>query len=107
MNETDLKDKLRKQLRKLSAWCFSPVQTGMGQSGVPDIIACVPYTVTPEDVGKTLGLFIGIEAKMDNNVPTPLQEQQLTGIREAHGKALVATGKKVRGLPYKVVEWRK
>jgi len=104
MKESDLKDKLRKKIRAKGAWCFSPVQMGYGASGIPDIVACVPYKIKSEDVGKTFGLFIGIEAKMGNNTPSPLQWDQLRGIKAAHGKALIVTGKNKKGLPYKVEE---
>lgn len=104
MNEATLKTKLRKQLRKKGCWCFSPVQTGMGMSGVPDILVCRPTLITPEMVSLTLGLFIGIEAKMGYNKPSPLQWEQLRGIVAAGGKSLIITGQKARGLPYRVEE---
>jgi hypothetical protein len=103
-NETDLKEKLRKVIRAEGAWCFSPVQTGMGESGIPDVIICRPTLILPEHVGLTLGLFVGMEAKMHPNRPTPLQWDQLRGIKAAHGKALIVTGRKVRGLPFVVEE---
>ena len=105
-NESDLKTKLREEIRKDGSWCFSPVQMGMGAGGIPDIIICRPTLVTPEMVGLTLGLFVGIEAKMGKNKPSDLQAEQLDGITAAGGKALVATGQKVRGLPYKVERWK-
>jgi len=45
------------------AWSYAPIQTGMGVHGIPDRIGCVPIVVTPEMIGKTVGLFVAIEAK--------------------------------------------
>lgn len=91
MKESTLKTKIRKDLPK-GAWRYSPVQVGMGASGIPDIIACVPTVIKQEDVGKTFGLFVGIEAKVGYNKPTKLQRAQLRGIAKAGGMALVITG---------------
>lgn len=90
MKESDLKAKIKKDLPP-GTWHFAPVQMGMGAAGIPDIIACVPMLIKKEDVGKTLGLFTGIEAKMKDNKPTRLQMIQLEGIAAAGGVALVAT----------------
>ena len=35
----------------------------MGTHGIPDRIGCVPIVVTPEMVGKRLGLFVAVESK--------------------------------------------
>ena len=99
-NETDLKKKIKKDFDAKGAWSFAPVQTGMGVSGIPDRIACVPTIIQPEDVGKTLGLFVGIEAKVGKKDPTRLQQIQLDGIAAAGGVALVING--VKGEPYTV-----
>ncbi len=99
-NEASLKKKINKDLDKIGAWHYAPVQMGMGASGIPDIIACKPVKITQEDVGKTMGLFVGIEAKTYYNKPTAKQMFQLEGIAAAHGMAMVITGKK--GEPYRV-----
>ncbi len=101
MNETDLKKKIKVALPK-DAWHYAPVQTGMGAGGIPDIIVCQPYKIMIEDLGKTLGLFVGIEAKMKGNKPSALQTTQLKGIAAAGGKALVITQNKKGSLDYKV-----
>lgn len=91
MLESYLKTKIKKDLLE-KAWYYSPVQMGRGASGIPDIIACMPTVIRQEDVGKTLGLFVGIEAKVGSNKPTPLQTRQLQEIAKAGGMALVITG---------------
>ena len=98
-NEASLKKTINKDLDKLGAWHYAPCQMGYGVAGIPDIIACRPTVIKKEDVGKTFGLFIGIEAKINYNKPTAKQMHQLKEIAKAHGMALVITGKK--GQPYK------
>lgn len=97
-NETSLKKKIKKDCDAKGWWSFAPTQSGMGASGIPDRICCAPTTIKPEDVGKTMGLFVGIEAKVKGNRPTKLQQHQLEGIAAAGGVALVVTGEK--GKPY-------
>ena len=101
-NEAAVKKQIHKDLKALGAWKFSPMQMGMGAGGIPDIICCKPVVITQEDVGKTFGLFVGIEAKIDYNKPTKLQMFQLKGIAAAGGMALVATGTTKKGLEYKL-----
>lgn len=98
-NETDLKKKIKKDLPP-DTWNFSPVQMGMGKSGIPDILCCVPMIIKQADVGKTFGMFVGIEAKVRGNTPTPKQQLQLDEIAVASGVALVITGEK--GKPYMI-----
>jgi len=45
------------------AWHYAPIQTGMGVHGIPDRIGCVPITITPDMVGKRIGLFVAVESK--------------------------------------------
>ena len=97
-SEASLKKKIKKDCDELGCWSFAPTQSGMGASGIPDRIACMPTTIRPEDVGKTIGMFVGIEAKVKGNKPTKLQMHQLERIAAAGGLALVATGEK--GKPY-------
>lgn len=99
-NEANLKKKIKADCDARGWWSYAPVQHGLGASGIPDRIACAPVTIKPEDVGKTMGLFVGIEAKVKGNRPTKLQWSQLEGIAAAGGMALVVTGEK--GKSYKV-----
>ena len=106
MNEAAFKKKLKKELSP-NTWSFAPVQSGMGAHGIPDILACVPTLITQEDVGKTMGRFVAIEAKISPNKTTPLQDYQLEGIAAASGKAMVITGYKDPKKPYKTEEIEK
>lgn len=79
-------------LERARAWYFKPVSNGMGRHGIPDIIACVPYVVQPEDIGKTIGRFVAVETKAPGKLSTvtPLQRNELRRIEEADGIAVVA-----------------
>lgn len=44
-------------------WSYAPIQTGMGEHGIPDRIGCLPIVIAPEDVGKMFGLFVAVECK--------------------------------------------
>ncbi len=103
MNEAAFKKKLKKQLPP-KTWVFAPVQSGMGAHGIPDLLCCVPTVIKQEDVGKTMGRFVAIEAKISPNKTTPLQDYQLEGIAAAGGQALVITGYKDPKKPYKTEE---
>lgn len=74
------------------AWGYMPVQTGYGQHGIPDHIYCVPIKITPDMVGKTVGLFVGIEAKTERGRLTKFQKMVLNKITEAKGVATVIYG---------------
>jgi len=75
--EKKVKKKVVEILKASGAYYFYPVMAGYGSSGVPDLVVC------------HYGTFIGIECKAGNNKPTPLQEQNLTRIKQAGGYALV------------------
>jgi hypothetical protein len=75
--EKKVKNKVVQILKQYEAYYFFPATYGMGRSGVPDIICCYR------------GCFIGIECKAGSNKPTPLQERELTAIKEAGGLSCV------------------
>jgi len=61
--ENDVKGLVRQWCDKHDAFHFAVVQNGMGTHGVHDRIAALPVTVTPEMVGKRIGVFLAIESK--------------------------------------------
>ena len=77
--EALVKQKVVRILKDYGAYYFYPVTSGMGASGVPDIVACYR------------GRFIGIECKADASKrgPTALQQKNLTEIEVAGGVAMV------------------
>lgn len=86
-NEAGVKDAIKKVLDAWGAWYYMPVQTGYGQHGIPDIIACYR------------GFFIAIEAKFGNNKPSAWQERQLAGIKKSEGVAMVVNEKNLEAVP--------
>ena len=84
----------KRRLLKLypDAWVYMPVQTGYGQHGIPDFIACVPVEITQEMVGKKVGVFVGLETKREGGKLSAFQELQLDAIKKAAGIGLVVTG---------------
>ena len=74
--EKKVKDKVVKLLKQYGVYYFFPATHGFGRSGVPDVIGCV------------LGKFIAIECKAGTNVPTALQNAELTRIGLAAGTAI-------------------
>jgi penicillin-binding protein-related factor A (putative recombinase) len=75
--EAAVKKKVVQQLKLLDAYYFYPVTGGYGRSGVPDIVGCYK------------GKFFAIECKAGTNKPTPLQELNITQIKQSGGTALV------------------
>jgi hypothetical protein len=75
--EKKVKDKVKTLLKKHEVYMFTPVTSGFGTSGVPDIVACIK------------GKFIGIEVKAGTNKPTALQEKNLADIAKVGGFAVV------------------
>ena len=98
------KDDICKYLVSQAAWYFWPYQAGYGKSGVPDIVACVPLTITAEMVGMRVGVFTSIEVKREGKEPTKLQDARMTEIRDSSGFACWGTSEKVipelKKLPY-------
>jgi penicillin-binding protein-related factor A (putative recombinase) len=82
--EKKVKKKVTDILKSVGAYYFYPVTGGFGMSGVPDIICCYK------------GRFIAIECKAGKNKTTPLQEQNITRIKENHGIAIVVNEDSLR-----------
>lgn len=75
--ESKVKKQVKKILDDLGAYHFSPMTSGFGRSGVPDIIACYK------------GRFIGIECKAGKGQPTMLQLHNIEQIKRNNGLAIV------------------
>ena len=84
--ESKVKKKLIDYLKSLGSDCFyyMPVQNGMGQSGIPDILCCIK------------GRMVAIECKATRkNDPTALQAFALDRIQKAGGVAWVVDDENV------------
>lgn len=75
--EAKVKKQVKKILDDLGAYHFSPLTSGYGRSGVPDIIVCYK------------GKFIGIECKAGKGKLTALQERNIKLIIHNEGLAIV------------------
>lgn len=76
--ESKVKDRVKKILDKFpSTYKIMPMTGGYGNSGAPDIIACIK------------GKFIAVECKANFNKPTALQLKNLNAIVAAGGHAFV------------------
>lgn len=88
--EGKVKQKVKAILKKQGCWYFLPVSNGMGKHGIPDVIACVPVTITKDMVGKEVGMFVAIETKAgDKEDATARQQLQMREIRKAKGIAVL------------------
>lgn len=80
------------------AWHYAPIQNGMGVHGIHDRIGCVPITITPEMVGKKIGLFVSVEAKRpgrrgeERRGMSAHQAQHMLDIRKAGGVSILCDG---------------
>ena len=92
--EGKVKAKIKKRFSEEwpSSFQFMPVQTGIGQHGIPDHIMCIPVTITPDMVGQEIGLFVGIEAKTAQGKMSSYQQMQRNRILDAKGIYLTIYG---------------
>lgn len=80
--------------RKMGGWVFKVHGNEFTGSGIPDLVGCMPITITEDMVGDTIGAFIAIEDKRDEtHEPSPIQIFTLEEIKKAKGYAVVAHSK--------------
>lgn len=87
-SEDDVKKKIVVPwLKELHAWQFMPVQRGLGVHGIPDHVAGVPVTITPQMVGQTVAILVAPEAKAPDKKhnASKLQLNQMEKIDEVGG----------------------
>ena len=96
--EDHIKDMLRQWFDRHTAWHYAPVQTGFGVHGIHDRVGCIPIVVTPEMVGKTIGLFASVEAKRPGRRKEPRrgmsvhQLENMQMIQNAGGLSICCDG---------------
>ena len=88
MNEQGIQKKISDTLKAAGCFVFKAIQCNV--SGIPDILCCAPYVITPDDVGRKVGLFVGIEVKTSRGVVSPIQYHRLAQIQAAGGIRVVA-----------------
>lgn len=93
--ENHVKDKIVKPWYDgKEAWHYAPIQNGLGVHGIHDRIGCVPIVVTPQMVGKRIGLFVTVEAKRPgrrgekDRGMNKHQKDNMTEIRAAGGLSI-------------------
>lgn len=75
------------------AFSWAPVSNGFGVHGIPDRVGCVPIVVTPEMVGRRIGVFVAIECKGSDRAREKdrgVSPQQLMRIKEIHAAGGIA-----------------
>ena len=77
--EGQVKDSVKKLLKRYGAQYFMPVSNGMGKAGVSDIICC------------HRGKYIAIETKAGKGKATPLQLKFMQEVVTAGGAALIVS----------------
>jgi len=84
--EGKVKAKVKAVLKARGIWYFMPQNMGMGSSGVPDFICCIPLTKDGQ-----YGRLLGIETKAPGKIrnTTVLQDIQIAAIKAAFGWAIV------------------
>jgi ribosomal protein S19 len=81
--EKHVKDAVKRVLAHWGAYQLWPVPTGYGARTL-DCVACIPMRVTPEMVGKTIGVFVGVETKRPGvRAVTRKQADTMRQMREA------------------------
>ena len=90
--EGKVKEAVKRLLIKKDCYYFFPMQNGLGRTGIPDIIGCIPTVITPDMVGKTIGQFLAVETKAPGRLRnvTPTQVRELKAIAEYGGIAVLA-----------------
>jgi hypothetical protein len=85
--EALVKKKVKAILDELKVYHFSPMQNGMGSSGVHDIICCVN------------AFFVTIECKKDaKTAPTALQTKHAHYVQASKGVVFLANGDNMKEL---------
>ncbi len=96
--ENDVKALAFDWFKDLRGWSYSPVQNGLGVHGIADRLGVIPVTVTPNMVGKRIGLFVAIEAKRPGRRNEPMRGMSkhqyivMTDILTAGGLSIVCDG---------------
>lgn len=98
MTEDEVKKIVKRWFDARAAWHYAPVQNGLGVTGIHDRIGCVPVVITPDMVGKRIGLFVSVESKSTGRRGEPnrgmssAQFLHMKEILEAGGASTVCDG---------------
>lgn len=88
--EKSLDKRMMKLIRKYGGWVMKVHGNEFTGAGIPDLLGCLPVTITQEMVGHEIGIFIGLEDKRDfNSEPSTIQLQTIEEIKKARGYSKV------------------
>jgi len=96
--ENHVKDIVRQWCDAHDAFHFAVVQNGMGVHGIHDRLMALPITITPEMVGKKVGLFVAVECKKPDRRNEPdrgMSKHQvmfMEGVQKAGGVSVCCDG---------------
>lgn len=86
--ERDVKRPVKRVLDARGAYWHMPIPPG--NINTLDFLACVPVTITPEMVGRTIGCFVAIETKRPGKkAVTVKQAETMKTVRRAGGVAIL------------------
>lgn len=90
--EGRVKQAVKKVLQAHNCYYFFVMSNGMGRTGIPDIVGCIPTVITPDMVGKTIGQFVAVETKAPGKLRnvTANQRRELGMVAETGGLAILA-----------------
>lgn len=70
----------------MKGWVFKVHGNEFTGSGIPDLVGCLPITITEDMVGLRVGIFVALEVKRDNNEEASIiQLQTIEEIKAACG----------------------
>jgi hypothetical protein len=72
----------------------------IGEPGVSDLIGVVSHVIRPEDVGKTVGVFVAMETKKEGRDTTSKERREsqgIAGIVRSEEEALALVEKRLQG----------
>lgn len=76
--------------KTMKGWVFKVHGNEFTGSGIPDLVGCIPMKITADMVGKTVGIFVALEAKRDHNEDASIiQLQTIEEIKSSKGYAEV------------------
>lgn len=87
--EGEVKKGIKKVLTSHGIFYYMPVNNGMGVGGASDFLCCRPIVVTQEMVGRTLGVWLAVEAKAPGKTATDRQDQFIEQITSRGGQGHV------------------
>jgi ribosomal protein S19 len=88
--EKSLDKRMMKLIRSFGGWVMKVHGNEFTGAGIPDLMGCIPVTITQEMVGHEIGIFFGIEDKRDfKSEPSTIQLQTIEEIKKARGYSKV------------------